>query len=69
MGTEKFLNSLSDILQTKLGFSKTKLQKKINCKALCYGKGGKQNVLIFKDFIYKDATVYLKRKKEIFEVI
>lgn len=69
MGTEKFLNSLSDVLQQKLHFSKTKLFHKTNNKALCYCKGGRTNVLMFKEFIYKDATIFLERKKEIFDAI
>lgn len=69
MGTEMFLNSLSDTLKNLLRFSKTKLQSKSNSKVLCYCKSGKRNVITFREFIYKDATIFLKRKKEIFDSI
>lgn len=69
MGTEKFLGSLSSVLRQKLCFTPTKLLQKANNKALCYCKSGKRNVLAFREFIYKDASVFLPRKKEIFDSI
>ncbi len=69
MGTKPFLNSLMNMLYLKLGFSKVKLLARNNCKALTYTKGGKTSFIKFKDFIYHDATIFLKRKKEIFDSI
>lgn len=69
VGTEKFLNSLSETLYKELGFKKTKLYKKINNQAFCYEKGGRLNLVLFKEFIYKNATVFLERKKEIFDTL
>ena len=68
-GNEKFLESVQKILINDLYFSKTKLDKrwkdsKDNIKSLRYC--GINQCIKFRDWLYKDATIYLERKKELF---
>lgn len=68
-GNEKFLESIQKILINDLYFSKTKLDKrwkdsKDNIKSLRYC--GINQCIKFRDWLYKDATLYLERKKELF---
>jgi len=66
-----FIEDLQDLFANKMGFNKTKLyfrfpdNKKIATLIIC---GGIQ-VKRFYNFIYKDATLLLERKKKVFEEI
>lgn len=64
---ENFLKELQIILINELQLSKTKLcrdNRGNNINTLVYG--GKQNCLKIRDWLYKDATIYLKRKHDKF---
>lgn len=65
MGTDNLLYSIQNILSEELGFNKTKLYKKPlminkNISSLIYGTNSQ--VMKIKDWLYKDATIYLDRK-------
>jgi intein-encoded DNA endonuclease-like protein len=64
-GTQAFLEGVSDILNTEIGFNKNKLferwpERKTNIRSLCHG--GNKKAFIFREYLYKDATIFLKRK-------
>jgi hypothetical protein len=66
IGTEGFLSSLRKIL----GFDESKIlgrdkRLSVNIRELSFG--GNNIVMKFYDYIYKDATVFLERKREVFE--
>lgn len=70
VGTEKFLQFIQEILNKELGFFKTKLNRrykeredKIRCLQIC----GINQCLKFREWLYKDATLFMKRKKDIFD--
>lgn len=68
-GTINFLIPLQQILIEELGFSKTKLiqihKERVNeIRSLVYS--GINQCIIFRDWLYKDATIYLERKYDIF---
>lgn len=66
-GTEKFLHSLSIVLfQNIPNYTLTKLYKPINCDMHLLQKGGNKQLEGFYTYLYKDATVFLERKKEVF---
>lgn len=58
MGNESLLKEINSII----GFNEPKLIRNI----YRIRKGGKNNARIFADYIYKDATIFLKRKREKF---
>ena len=69
VGTEKFLKTVQVILLKEIGIKESKLNRRhneredeIRCLQIC----GRHQVDKFKDFIYKDATVFLSRKKDKF---
>lgn len=69
VSTIEFLLDLQKILIKELGFTATKLSKrhrdrKDNIYTLCYG--GNIQAMKFKDWLYKDATIYFKRKYDKF---
>jgi intein-encoded DNA endonuclease-like protein len=66
---ETFLLKIQELIIKDLSLTKTKLYNPKNCKdtqlhILTYQ--GKKNILFIKNWLYKDATVYLKRKKDKF---
>jgi len=70
VGTNDFLLSLQELLVTELGFNKNKMiprfperDNNINTLAYC----GRLQCLKFGDWMYRDAELYLKRKKEAFD--
>lgn len=63
LGTEGFLNKIVD----NMNLHHNKKEKKGNVYSIRYG--GRQQCLKIKDYLYKDATVYLKRKKEKFDLL
>lgn len=64
-GTYEFLTSLNDYLPIKLNIHKE--QRNINTNTHFATKSGSTNFKIMYDYLYKDATVYLNRKKSKFE--
>lgn len=62
LGTENFLEKTREYM----GLSDTKLDKKGECYDLRYS--GRQNLLKIKEYLYKDATIYLERKKQKFDM-
>lgn len=66
-GTEQFLLKIQEILMKECNLNKTQLITVGNIKILAYG-GSKQLIRI-KDFLYKDSTICLQRKKDVFERI
>ena len=70
VGTIDFLLPLQQILVKELNFSKTKLDRRHkdrdnNIRSLRYC--GVNQCITFRDWLYKDATIYLERKKKIFD--
>ena len=70
VGTIDFLLPLQQILMKELGFSETKLDQRHkdidnNIRSLRYC--GVNQCITFRDWLYKDATIYLERKKNIFD--
>lgn len=70
VGTIDFLLPLQQILMKELGFSETKLDQRHknidnNIRSLRYC--GINQCIKFRDWLYKDATIYLERKKNIFD--
>ena len=70
VGTIDFLLPLQQILIEELGFSETKLEQRHkdrdnNIRSLRYC--GINQCITFRDWLYKDATIYLERKKKIFD--
>ena len=69
-GTINFLLSLQQILIKELSFSETKLcqrhkDRDNTIRSLRYC--GINQCILFRDWLYKDATIYLERKKNIFD--
>ena len=70
IGTIDFLIPLQETLIEELGFSKTKLddrhkERKNNIRSLRYC--GINQCMTFRDWLYKDATIFMGRKKNIFD--
>ena len=68
-GTENMMIGIQDILIRRLSFSKTKLsirhpERNHNIRSLSYFGNG--NSIKFYDFIYDDATIFMRRKKNKF---
>lgn len=69
-GTISIIEGIQNELIKELGFKKTKINKskKIeNCVQLEYS--GKKQLKKFYDYLYKDAVIYMNRKKKKFENI
>lgn len=70
VSNEEFLLSIQDLMVKKLKLNKTKLAKDRrgnNIYSLVYG--GKQNCIKIRDWLYKDATIYMERKyKKIYSI-
>ena len=69
VGTMDFLIPLQQILMSELGFSKTKLDQRYkdredSIRALRYC--GINQCIKFRDWLYEDSTIYLKRKFDVF---
>ena len=70
VGTIDFLLPLQQILVKELNFSKTKLDRRHkdidnNIRSLRYC--GVNQCITFRDWLYKDATICMERKKNIFD--
>lgn len=72
VGNIKFLEGLQNILIDKLNFNKTTIKvtnPTRNTKTRTLRHGGANQCIRFRDWIYKDATVFLTRKKEKLDAI
>lgn len=72
LGTKSFLDNYEKILLD--GINRTKPNKRIHQKhwnenTECISYGGKKQVISIYNFLYKDATVYLKRKYDKFNTL
>lgn len=67
VGTRSFLTSAQDILIDKLGFKRNVLNTRKITTVCALEYSGRIQAKKFENFLYKDATVYLKRKKEKFK--
>lgn len=65
LGTEEFLAELNKVLQRECGI-KDRKPTKTQTKAYEYECRSKSEVKLFSEYIYSNATVFLKRKKEKF---
>lgn len=69
-GYISFISAYQQYLIDNLGFKQTKLNSHRISSDICTMEySGRQNIKKFYDFIYKDATVFLPRKKKKFEEI
>lgn len=68
IGTSKFLNSINYIVNKEIGLPKKKLvpDKRSNAISIKWSK--KYDVNLWYNYLYKDATVYLDRKYEKFQI-
>ncbi len=71
VGCKTFIEPLQDYLVAKLGFNKTKLniRHKDEEMIVTLEYSGRGNMKKFYDFIYNNASIFLKRKKTKFESI
>ena len=70
IGTMCFLESLQDILFVQLSLNRTLLnqrQKERDNSIRSLQIGGNKQCIKFRDWLYEDATIFLKRKKDIFD--
>jgi|JI10StandDraft_1071094.scaffolds.fasta_scaffold27787_2 hypothetical protein len=65
LGTEEFLVDLNNILQKECGM-KDRKPTKTQSKAYEYECRSKPEVKLFEEYIYRDASIFLRRKKEKF---
>lgn len=65
-GNINVVTAVRDLLVSKLSLNKNAITKS-NCYKVAFA--AKKDVLAFYDYIYKDATVYLKRKKAKFDQV
>ena len=65
-GNLKVISKLQELLEFKIGVNKVKILKS-SCASINYT--AKKDAVAFYDYIYKDATVYLKRKKAKFDQV
>ena len=65
-GNINVVTAVRDLLVSKLSLNKNAITKS-NCYKVAFS--AKKDVLAFYDYIYKDATVYLKRKKAKFDQV
>lgn len=64
-GQHNFLQEIKQILAEKLNLSDRKIHDKETVSMITFSR--KQDLINFYNYIYEDATIYLKRKKEKFE--
>lgn len=64
LGSKAFLKDVQEILVKTCGLSYTKISKPSKIHSMSYG--GNLNCDAIRDYLYKDATIYLDRKRNIF---
>lgn len=68
-GTEQFLIALQENITSELDFNKTKLYYDKRSNVVGYSLSGKKRLKKIYNYIYQDASVYLKCKKNKFDLI
>lgn len=72
VSTEIFLNSIINIFNKEMGIQINKMYtrhpERNNCIRTIF-VGGNNNCKLIRDWLYQDSTIYLDRKKEIFDLI
>jgi hypothetical protein len=67
-GTQSMLQGIQQVfLQEIPGYTAVSVSKRVKQKSHVLQKGGNASVRSMYDYLYKDATVFLERKKDIFE--
>ena len=64
--SKKLINQIKDILE-KFGLTVSKIKENPNTILYVIEWWKNENIVKLKDILYKDATIYLKRKKDIFD--
>lgn len=64
-GNKQTVGAFRDLLETRLNANRVKITDKTTVQQITYAS--RKDVLSFYNFIYQDATIYLLRKKELFE--
>lgn len=69
VSTKEFLSSVQEVLIKNCSLSFTKLiqEKRTMKNTFCMKYGGKLQVYRIKDYLYKNSTIYLDRKRKIFD--
>ena len=64
MGNKDLIVRIQEVLVAECELNKTKLSVSHRCKEniVQFSYGGRKNCIKFRDWLYKDATVYLHRK-------
>lgn len=70
IGTIDFIKKIQIIMFDELSFAPTKLtdrwkERETNIRSL--GISGRKQCISFRDWLYKDATIFIERKKKIFD--
>jgi len=69
VGTNEFLSSCNKIFENKTGVSLTPSSNPHTGMASEYAVGGRLQLLKIYEFLYKDASIYLKRKYDVFSKV
>lgn len=71
VGNNVLINRIQEILIEKCGLSKTKVTvNKYSTNIISFYQNGTQKIISIRDYLYKDATIYLTRKyKKLFSLI
>jgi hypothetical protein len=66
-GTKEFLTSIQDVFEDKIeGYSRTAVRQEHNSKAFVFAKGGRRVPLEVLHFMYRDSSIYLQRKYDLY---
>lgn len=66
-GTFEFLNALKSKIMSSINSSDTMIHKQKTHNVSMYTIGKQNDIKNFYDYIYKDATIFIERKKKIFD--
>lgn len=64
-GTKEFLSYIGNTICEELNLKPVKLYRKKGNKAYDYNRSGRLNYIKIRNYLYKDSTVYLDRKRTI----
>lgn len=66
-GTESLLQGIQEVLANELGFPQSKITIRETNGANSFSFSSKDKIISFYNYIYNDASIYLKRKKDKFD--
>lgn len=66
-GTHALLEDINNYLSSKLNVNKKSITDQKSEQVSLYSYASKNDIQEFYDYIYKDATIFLKRKKDLFD--